>query len=330
VIPYGFSLRAKSVLFVLVAAAGCASAPRGPVGRLSDAGIAATSTFGSEVRATASALDSVPLGEVFARTFESCSNPRLACPPESSTDANDEKRKLLAAAVLKRAEAIDALSGAYRALKADADYDARGDMAAAADKAITGVNDFAAAVSVAGGAAPGAALIAQPLARIAGAIAGGIADRKQRRRLLAGSAAIRPVTQRLRDALAVEAFVFAGLSTYLVTNRTELQRDLLDAGLVGRVGLLADIARGVDMVPVPTAEAVITGSPAVRAALSSVLDAKALQTIAMQKRRYLASLAALDGLVAAHDELAAGSPLTLVDIDRLLNELTDALPAKEK
>ncbi len=311
--------------------ASCATAPRGPAGRLADAGLDVTSQFGSGVRATASALDGVAVSEAFSRTYESCVNPVLACPPELSENPNGEKRDLLIAAVKQRAIAIEALGDAYAALKAEADYDARGAMTEATNKAIAGVNNFASAVVIAAGpAAPAAALISEPIGKLIGVAAGAIADRNQKKRLLAASAAIRPVTQRLHDALAVEATVFDSLQSYLETNQTAVQEDLLQAGLVSHADIAAGLANGVGMAAVGNSDAIAKASPAVRAALVATLEASAKREVAAEQRRYRASLAALERLVAAHDALAAGQPITLADLDRLLGELVAALPPPEK
>lgn len=308
----------------------CASVPHGPALSLANAGVATTSTFSTNVRITASQVQYVDVTEAFVATYDYCANSALPCSPQLQSGAMVKLRQDLANVILLRAKAIDALGKAYGALKTEAEYDARGDLVSATNSAIEGVNNFAAAALAIGGAAPAAALIGEPLKQIAGFGVGLLADRNQRRRLLAGSEAIAAATKRLRDALAVEAFVYDSLADYIEKSRTAAKIRMLDAGLVSNTDALMPMAANLGLKPVAGVDAVIAKSPQTKIAVTAMLQAQSRADVQLDKDKYQASIAALDALLRAHDELKKNQSVSLADVDRFLGELNASLDTGKK
>jgi hypothetical protein len=311
---------------------GCASVPRSPAGTLADAGVAATNAFSTDIRDSAAQIQYVDVMEAFTTTYAICSNPKLTCEEQQKPPANYKARQELAEVIKLRAKAIDALGKAYKSLKTEADYDARGDLINATNSAIGGVNNFAGAVAALSGAGPAAALIGEPLKQISAFTAGLIADRNQRKRLIGGSMAIAAVAERLSKALAAEAEVFEFDADYIIKNRTQAKMALLDAGLVSNSDIVLPLATNLGMKPMPNVDAIISGSKASKTAIRAVIAAQSRSEVAVMQRKYKAAIAALDALVAQHREMEADRNITLVDVDRFLGELDAALgtPAKDK
>lgn len=308
----------------------CASVPYRPALSLANAGVATTSTFSTTVRTTATQVQYVDLTEAFVATYDYCANPAIPCAPQVQSGAMVNLRQELVNVILLRANAIDALGKAYGALKTEAEYDARGDLVGATNSAIDGVNNFAAAALGIGGAAPAAAFIGEPLKQITGFGVGLLAGRNQRRRLLAGSEAIATATKRLRDALAVEAFVYYSLADYIEKSRTAAKIRMLDAGLVSSTDALIPMATNLGLKPVSRVDAVIAKSPQTKIAVTAMLQAQSRADVQLDKNKYQASIAALDALLRAHDELKKNQSVSLADVDRLLGELNALLDTGKK
>lgn len=320
----GWRLGTLSAALIL---AGCAAAPRGPALTLAEAGISTTGAFGTDVRKTAAQIQYVDVTEAFVSAYLYCSSPSIPCAPPAPAPEILAARRDLAEAVTLRADAIEALGKAYAALKTEADYDAASDLKGATNDAIKGVNNFAAKIAAIGGAAPGAALISEPLGQFAGFAVGLFADQSQKKRLIAASRAIGGATRRLRDALAVEAYVFDTFPLFIEKNRTGARLALLDAGVISNSDVLAPMTSHLGVKQVAGAEAAIGKSPAAAAAVRAVVEAQSRSEVLAMKARYRASLAALDALLEAHADLEAGRDVSLGDIDRFLGELDAALGA---
>jgi len=326
--PLKQGLRATIALPCLLSS--CTSVPRGPALTLANAGIATSTTFGTGVRSTATQVQYVDVTEAFVATYDYCANPARACTPQLQSGAMVKLRQDLVNVILLRAKAIDALGGAYSALKTEAEYDARGDLVGAINSAIDGANNFSAAALAIGGAAPAAALIGAPLKQISTLGAGLLADRNQRRRLLAASSTIAAATRRLRDALAVEAFVYDSLADYIEKSRTAAKIRMLDAGLVSNADALAPMAGNIGLKPVSGVDAVIAKSRRTKTAIAAMLQAQSRTDVQLAKNRYRASMAALDGLLRAHEELEKNQSVSVRDVDRFLGELNAALDDAKK
>ncbi len=315
-------------LIGMVAATGilsaCASVPRGPAADLADAGIAATSAFSTDVRQTASQIRYIDVSTAFAATYKQCSVNPAVCGPLVQSGETYQKRLELAKTIELRAKAIDALGKAYKALKVEAGYDARADLVGATNSAIEGVNNFATAAFGLNG------LVAAPLQKIAGLGAGLLADRSQRRRIVAGSQAIAQATGRLKDALEQEATTFDSLAVYIEKNRTDAKLALLSAGLASNNEVLLPLTASLGLKPVTGVDAVVAKSLATQTAVQAMLEAQSHSEVQAIRNKYRASIGALGALVEAHGELEADRGVSLADVERFLGELDVALGAKKE
>lgn len=324
----------RSLLLAISCAAvlsGCASAPRGPAATLADAGVASTSAFARDYRTTASRLRDIEASDAFTNTLAICSNQALTCAPEISPDANHVAREELARTIELRGRAVEALSNAYTALKAEAAYDARADIVSATNSAVDAVNGFASSVLALGGAqnAPAAALISDPLKKIVGFAAGGLAERAQAKRLKNASHVIADATLRLRDALSVEAFVFDGLASHIVDARLSAKQSLISSGLASNQSIITPLIENLQLKPADGLEGTIRKSAATQEAVKAVLAVQSRAEVEQIRARYAASIKALTELLKAHVEFERDQPLTLAELDRLLSELNSATnPAK--
>lgn len=316
-------------LSMAIALSGCTSVPKGPALTLANAGIAATGAFGTEVRDTASQILYVDASDAFVATYDVCEKPAI-CKPLVQSDVTFQDRQKLVDAILLRGRALDALGKAYGALKTEAEYDARGDLIGATNAAIDGVNTYAAAIAAIGGAAPAVSLIKEPLKGITGFAVGLLADRNQRRRLVAGSEEIAKAATRLRDALKVEAFVYDSLAEYIQKNRTAARIRLVRAGIVSSSDALTPLTGNLGIKPAPNADAAIAQSPRAKTAIEAVLQAQSRADVAAARNKYAASISALDSLLQAHDQLKTGQSVSLVDVDRFLGELDTAIGGTKK
>lgn len=309
---------------------GCATAPRGPAGKLADAGISATSIFGSDVRDTAYRLETIDITDSFSATWERCNAQPAICAEVVKSDENYAARQQLIKVIKLRAVALDALSEAYTALKQEADYDAKADLEGATNEAIKGVNNFASAVAAIAGAAPGASILTETLGPVVSLGAGLLADSKQKKRLIAGSIAIKEATLRLKQALEVEKFIFDSLGAYAVLNRTNARLALLDAGLVSNTDILVPLAADLNMKLLPNTEATVTKSKAAQTAVRAMVQAISRTEVTQVQNKYGASIDALDALIKAHGDFEKERNMSLADVQRLLAELDAALETETK
>lgn len=321
-------VRSTGILAALAAAtlaSACATAPRGPAGSLADAGVRATTAFAGDVDDLALRLERADAGEAFATTWQVCQNAAVTCSPRAA-GGNGQVRRDLAAAVRLRGRALRALGDAYAALRIEADYDGRGDLGGATREAAGAVDAFATSIAKLSPASPIAGLVGQPVAGVAG-LAGELAgERSQRRRILRASRTIGAATERLRIALQAEAAVFATISDYVGTQRTEARLAMLEAGIVSPTDLIAPMARDLDVRFAAGADAAVGKSVAARAAVAASVRALSTSDIAAMKARYDAAGSALGALAGAHRELEAGRGASLEDVARTLAAIDAALP----
>lgn len=307
---------ANPMLFLALALAGCATAPRGPAGRLADAGIQATASFGSDTSALAAQVANGGVSAAFVERWQICTAAPANCAIELPVDPNAGLRQDLAKTIQLRATALSALNQAYAALKQEADYDARGDMQGAVNEAVTSANGFAAAAfSLA------LAPIPVDVTKLIGLAGGLIADQRQKRRILAANAKLREVTQRLHDGLAVEARLFDRIADPIAQRRTDTLLILFDEGLLDGGQLIKPMLDSLD-VPVPSGlGAKMASNPALKAAVrEAVRTQRDLETV-RARARYRGSLAALQALVVEHDNLAQQRSISLAEVVRLLGEV---------
>lgn len=301
----------------------CATAPRGPAGRLADAGIKATASFSSDTSALSNHVASGGITEAFIERWQLCKAQLASCGTSLPTDPNFQLRQDLAATVLLRAKALTALNQAYAALKQEAEYDARADMTGAVNEAVSGVNSFA-TVAFRLANAP----IPMDIGALVGVAGGIFGDQRQRGRILHVNAKLREITQRLHDALAAEATVFDRIADPIELRRAEALAALFDEGLIDGTELIKPMTESLGVTLASGSSAKIAASPALKAATSDLVRAEAQVETARVRARYRASLAALQALVIEHDNLAAKRSVSLAEVNRLLDEINAALDKK--
>ena len=308
--------------------AGCATAPRGPAGRLADAGIQATASFGSDTAALAARVANGGVAGAFVERLDLCeAQPNLcdkpldpADPLAGPVDPNAPLRQELAKTIQLRATALTALGQAYAALKQEADYDARGDMQGAVNEAVANTNSFAAAAfSLA------KAPIPLDIGKLAGLAGGLIADQRQKGRILMANAKLREITQRLHDGMAAEARIFEIIASPFAINRNRVTLYFYDQGLLDGGQLIKPVLDALEVPPPPGIAARIASTPALKAAVREALRASQEIDTVRARARYRASLAALQALVVEHDNLAQQRSVSLAEVGRLLGEVNALL-----
>jgi hypothetical protein len=317
----------KSMLPILVAAAltACASAPRGPAASLADAGIKTTNAFGTDVRTFGNQLASGSANKAFATTWDVCANtdPKICQVSIEGAEVTAD-RLLLAKAIHLRGRALDALGGAYEALKVEAKYDAGADLSNAVGDAVDSVNTYAALLG-----SPAVAAALGPIKQVALVGTRAWADREQTRRLQSANAQIASITQALRQALAKEAAIFDSVGGAIAEERFYAQAAMLDAGRVSGGDMLRPTSDELGLILVKDADAKVLNSVRVRTAVIATYKARQQAEVRAQAARYQASLAALDALLAMHVDFADGQPADLHDVKRFLDELDAVVTASK-
>ncbi|MEL7217024.1 MAG: hypothetical protein AAGK01_01175, partial [Pseudomonadota bacterium] len=232
-------IRAAILVATALCSAGCVSAPRGPASALADMGIRTSASLGSGIRSTADDVSNVGVSNAFASTWRLCNaNPQL-CQPTQADAANFAARQKLAGAINLRAQAVNALEEAYGVLEQEASYDAKGDLQGAVGDAVSAVNKYSDFVL----AAPGGQIIGNQAGKIVSAVAGILAEGRQKKRLLEASRLIQASATQLHDGLKAEAAIYESIQGYVVDSQTDARIALYDAGLVSRAQFLVPMSR---------------------------------------------------------------------------------------
>jgi hypothetical protein len=321
----------RPLILITLLLAGCATAPRGPAGRLADAGMAATASFGSDTSALATRVANGGVAGAFVERLDLCENQPNFCnlqtEPGTPADGNAALRQELATTIQLRATALTALGQAYAALKQEADYDARADMQGAVNEAVASTNSFAvAAFSLA------KAPIPVDIGKLAGLAGGLIADNRQKGRILAANAKLREITQRLHDGMAAEARIYELIASPIAINRSRVTLFFYDQGLLDGGQLIKPVLDALEVPTPPGISAKIASNPALKASVREALRATQEIETVRARARYRASLAALQALVVEHDNLAQQRSVSLAELVRLLDEVNALIepPATDK
>jgi len=317
---------------LLASLGGCASADRDGARALSTAGVSATTAISREVNARADRIADRAVTENFNYAYDSmrnCSAITTAGGGEPICDivATAEGRRTAAVPALLarlgrvvrlRARAVNQLTAAYRALGADADFDARGQF----ETAIAGATESATALGTAVGLGP-VPQVAGALLRIGG---GQLAANAQQRRLIAGSARLQAIAAHLRAALAAEQALHQQVDDVAGTIEADARRNLAEAGLGQPLPPLKEVVAASGF-PSP-------GDPALQAALSRSQRLAAAALVAGLAGRpsagdgaLAASIDVLDALIAEHREFEARRGLSLADLTASVARLTEIVTA---
>jgi hypothetical protein len=327
--------RIAAALAILAGLGACASADRDGARTLATAGVTATGAISAEVTARADRLAAKALVYNFDHAYtlmRSCGGPNdpitntgrggtcdiVSTAEQLRDDGVSRSLARLAHIVRLRAQAVDQLAAAYRALGAEADYDARGDFETKIGQATQGVNTLAGAVGL--GPLPA---LATTGARILG---GQLATNAQQRRLVSGSARLQAIAIHLREALAKEQALHAQLDAVASSIEADGRRSLAIAGLVDPLPALREV--------VTSSAFPVTGDSALESALGrdNALNAAA-QVAALAQRpdpsapALQAAMAVLDALIADHRDFEARRTLSLADLTASVARLTELVAA---
>lgn len=325
--------RLVALLAVLAATSACASANRDGARALSTAGVDAASAISTEVAARATRLTSRANVYNFTEAYEQM----RSCPAGSITNTGqggtcdvlsmaDQLRdgavavqmSRVANIVRLRGRALDQLAAAYRALGAEADYDARTDFETKITAATEGVNTLAVAVGL--GPLP---QLATAGARILG---GQLATNAQQRRLERGSARLRELAIHLRAALVAEQRLHTDVDNITTALDANSRRALARAGLVPALPSLKDVITTTGF-PSP-GDSALQGAIDRDAALAAAGRVTALSSRPPPLAEALqASITVLDALIAKHRDFEAGQPLSLADLTATVARLTELVEA---
>ena len=291
----------KSFVPILAVAvlAGCASAPRGPAASLADAGIRTTTAFGTDVRTLGNQLAAGSANKAFAATWDVCGNAKLVCEVKLEGSVVAEDRLRLAKAIMLRGRALDALLGAYEALRVESQYDAGADLSGAVGEAVDSVNAYAALLN-----SPAVNTALGPIKQIAVFGTRAWANREQTKRLQSANTSISNVTKALRLAMAKEAFIFDSVAEAIADERFLAQAAMLQAGLISGGEMLRPTSDELGLTLVKDADKTVAGSARVRTSVIAAYKARQLAEVRAQAARYQASLAALDALLVMHEDFA--------------------------
>ncbi len=324
------NIRTAIVVATALLSAGCVSAPRGPAASLADVGVRTSAALGSELRASSRRVSSVAVSDAFSNTWEFCqaspqlcgsllapdSDPETIAEALREREANFRERQNLVTAIQLRADAVRALERAYDALGREADYDASGDLQGAVGDALDATNEYSQFVMP-----PGSSIISNQVGEIAGRIAGLLAERSQKKRLIQASETIRLATTQLRDALQAEAATHKTVLQYTVNSRTNARIALYQAGLVSRAQFLEPLADELGLDLLNTADRVLSGDRAAQAAVEDIIRAQEQSAVFGVQARYDASIGALGALIDAHNDFESGNGVSIRTISRFLAEL---------
>ncbi|MEM8724141.1 MAG: hypothetical protein AAGE86_01330 [Pseudomonadota bacterium] len=276
------------------------------------------------------------MSDAFSNTWEFCQQSPQLCgsllapdgDPETIAEAlrereeNWRERQNLVQAIQLRADAVRALERAYDALGREADYDASGDLQGAVGDALDAVNEYSQFVMP-----PGSSIVSGTAGEVAGLVAGIFAERKQKKRLIQGSQAIRLATTQLRDALRAEAATHKIVLQYTVNSRTNARIALYQAGLVSRAQFLEPLTDELDLNLLNNADRILDGSRAAQVAVEDIIRAQEQSQVFGVQSRYDASVGALGALIDAHSNFENGQPVSIRSVSRFLAELDAAIAA---
>ena len=316
------------------AVTGCASANRSGAQALATAGVSATGAISREVTARADRIGDQVVTQNFNYAYSTMRNcPQITtaggAEPICDIVATAEERRnaavsrqfaQLARVVRLRATAIDRLTAAYRALGAEADYDAQGQFETAINQATQGATELGAALGL--GPVPE---VAGTLLRIGG---GQLAGRAQQRRLIAGSRRLQAIAMHLRASLAAEQRLHSALDVVSQTIERQARMNLASSGLLAPLPPLKEVVAASGF-PSP-------GDGALQQALSRDQRLAAAASVAGLAERpaapdtaLAASIAVLDALIAEHRDFEANRGLSLADLTTSIANLTEIVDAAE-
>ena len=301
----------------------CASAPREQASQLAKSGAEASDAAARDIRELSAQVDRQAELMAFNGTYLTCTLAPAECKPEAIDRANAAEARKLMQAINLRASALTALGDAYRAMGAEAGYDAEGSMRTVVGRLTSSVNAYASLL----GAAP---LVSAPVGGIITESAGLLARDRQRARLRAGSERLRLAVGKMREALALEQTLYSGLAGALALQENKAVENLFSAGLIARAPLLTSMAADLGVTLSPDAELTLANNVGARTAAQAYIRGQADDRQYLQEARYLAIADALTKLEQAHSDFEQTDSPDIADLTRAIDTVTALIPAPEE
>ncbi|UYN96088.1 MAG: hypothetical protein KIT25_03850 [Enhydrobacter sp.] len=286
--------------------------------QLANAGVAASDRMHIEARQTATRMASWREGRVFFAVLVD-GNRDLVMKSDGSDIAQ------LAKLLKKRADAIGALSSAYKSFQELAVYDAAGNTQAAAAAFFAQTNEFLKtaqelpgdAGSLAKGISPLDPQVTEGLSLAFGVIAREV----QRAKLAKASVALRTGVEKLAEVLKAERIYAVSIRQSIADDRHALRTMARRRGIGSYEQPTKELLSEFDIVAVKDLDPAVLRSPQAKAAVERILNDRYDAERATIGPTYDALLKLLDSMVEQHKQLEAGRRISLASIIALASEL---------
>jgi hypothetical protein len=309
---------------------GCASAPRAPAGRIASAGTNLTSALAANTNRIAKDVALDPAIDAFYRIYAICDAlflrkpPPAECPPDlteiKTSQASAKNLREYAQILRFQAAAFNALGSAYLSLKSESEYDAAADASDAIDGAARAVT------TLAGAALAPAKLL--PIADLMKTAAGGIAAGRQKQRLMNANDRLQAVVSILLVVMREQQTNLERQLDVTERHRALAMQALVKEGVVSRADSFAKMLKDADIAIATAGAAKIDSSPVLRASVDAALAQRAIDRLQNRYQDYETSIAALEALVAMHDQFRASGSVNTTLVESLTARLAiEAAPA---
>ena len=310
--PLPLRAAAAAALLLLAACATTGGAPLTDDQRLAQAGLQATTVFAEDVTGVSRQLAEGDALTAFSATWKTCAS-AAPCTIALPSDEAQQQRAELERIVALRLGAVAGLQRAYEAFGADATRDPGAAVESTVRSAVAGSWSYATAL-VGLNLGSGAALSA-PIEHSLGYLASLGAARRERGRMASASGDLALAIKTVRESLALETHLYDALAEGLVREKIEVQRALLQAGLVSGAETLRPIVQGLRLNLNRDADYVLSRSPQARTAVEAALEASERAEVRRTQRRYRALIDALGELETLHEQMAKGEAMDMRRLD---------------
>ncbi len=310
-------MRYLSLAAALLLLAACTSVPRQDAIALATAGQQATNASQQSLAELSQDIQNSAERQLVNQALINCkvSLQNVCDPAEVTPEVQNAiaANRGLAKVIALRIRAMNALYDAYGALKAEAQYDARGDLEGAVGKLFGSVNTLASSIHPAGG--PVIAALS-PLAQKAAGLG---ADAAQKKRLKTGSALLREADSKLAEAISAEIVIYETVAKTNVAEKKAVEESLIDFDLVDTTPLVADFSRKLGMSPA----AKLGGSKYAKVAARTIFNYQSREELDAAGDIYGANVEALKALVEQHRKFEDDKPVSLEDVQHSINEMLE-------
>lgn len=309
--------RSATIVCLLSSLSACAGVDIEQAKQLASAGVTSSTRLQVEAKATATYMASWREGRVFlAALNEGDLNLKLN---SDGSDISD-----LAKLLKKRADALAALSNAYKAFQELAVYDAAGNTEEAVGSFFAETNAFLKTAQKLPKTSAAASTISPLDPQVTEGISIGfgiIAREVQRTKLSKASVAIRTGVAKLAEVLKTESDYAISIRESVAFDRNELRRLARRRGLGSYEQPTKALLSEFDIDPVKDLDRAVLRSPQATAAVDRILRDRFDAEMDTIGPAYEKLLELLDALVEQHKQLEAGRRISLATIIALASEL---------